>query len=483
MAKLSALDVLGILRLEDGRRWADAACDFQVEDATAVLTGNVPYHFLTRARGASKTSDLGAVALGLLLTAPGRARLYWVASDREQGQLAIHAIAGFVDRSPVLRDALVVTGSAVQSVQSKARLDVLASDASGSWGLLPYALFCDELAQWPETPAPQTLWESVSSAVAKTDGAKLVVLTTAGDPAHWARKILDHALGSSMWRVNEVPGPSPWMSPERVEEQRARLLPSAFARLFLNVWTASEDRLATPEELRACVKLDGPQEYDPAFTYVIAADLGIKRDRTVCCVAHLAEDGKTTVMDRMAVWRGSSEEPVPLSEVEAWIVQASGSYGGARVVADPWQGVGMLQRLVGQHIEASEFPFTAVSVGRLAAALFNAIRDRTLALPADEELLDELAHVRLRETSPGVFKLDHDSGRHNDRAVSLALAVTTLLRDEPASEVFAEYTPPPRGTPAGDYAYERGESTLAGDFDPDSFGAEDRARGVGGDGW
>jgi len=51
-------------------------------------------------------------------------------------------------------------------------------------------------------------------------------------------------------------------------------------------------------------------------------------------------------------------------------------------------------------------------------------------------LLDELAHVRLRESSPGVYRLDHDSGRHDDRAVALALAVTTLLQD-PAGAGFA----------------------------------------------
>jgi hypothetical protein len=49
-------------------------------------------------------------------------------------------------------------------------------------------------------------------------------------------------------------------------------------------------------------------------------------------------------------------------------------------------------------------------------------------LPADDEaLLDELAHVRLRETSLGRVRLDHSAGRHDDRAVSIALAANHLL--------------------------------------------------------
>jgi hypothetical protein len=121
-----------------------------------------------------------------------------------------------------------------------------------------------------------------------------------------------------------------------------------------------------------------------------------------------------------------------------------------------------MQRLRALGIECEEFAFTSTSTGRLAAALFNAIRDRALALPPDEALLDELEHVRLRESSPGVFRLDHDAGRHDDRAVALGLAVTALLQDESSGPVAAFRIDPARGTLAGDVARERGEV-----FDPD----------------
>ena len=50
----------------------------------------------------------------------------------------------------------------------------------------------------------------------------------------------------------------------------------------------------------------------------------------------------------------------------------------------------------------------------------------------DRELLDELANVWLRETSPGVFRLDHDPGRHDDRAITLALAAHSLTEKAPS---------------------------------------------------
>ena len=37
------------------------------------------------------------------------------------------------------------------------------------------------------------------------------------------------------------------------------------------------------------------------------------------------------------------------------------------------------------------------------------------------------ANVRLVETAPGSYRIDHDSGQHDDRVISLALAAQRLL--------------------------------------------------------
>ncbi len=420
-------DVLSRLILEDGSRWIEVAADFQLADALAVLEGDRPYQFLTRARGASKTTDLAAVALSDLLTLPTADRLYWVAADSDQGSLALDAIAGFAARSNWIGSRIEVQSRKVVATATGASLDVLAADAAGAYGLLPRAVYADELAQWADTPAPRRLWEAISTAVAKRSDARLVVLTTAGDPAHFAARILDHAKTSDLWRVNEVPGPSPWADPARLGEQKARLTESAYARLFENRWTAAEDRLTTLESVRECVGHEGPLDYDRTFDYVIGLDIGLKRDRTVAVVAH--REGSKIVLDRIAVWQGSRLRPVKIEAVEEWVVQASESFGKARIVADPWQSIGLLQRLRKGGHRAEEFTFSQSSVGRLASTLYGLLRDHNLSLPDDADLIDELAHVRLIEKSPGVFRMDHDPGCHDDRAVALALAATSLLKE------------------------------------------------------
>jgi len=304
---------------------------------------------------------------------------------------------------------------------------VESADAASAYGHLPFLVIADELAQWPTTRAARALWEALVSGLPKRPDSRLAVLTTAGDPAHWSAKVLDAARTSERWRVSEVRGPLPWAAPDDLAEQ-ARLLPaSAYARLHLNRWIAAEDRLTSAEDLAACVTLDGPQPHDPRHRYVIGLDLGLKNDRTVLAVCHAEHTSgpPLVALDRLHVLAGTRERPVSLADVEAVAHEAATSYG-APIRLDPWQAVGLAQRLRARGVSVTEWTFSPVSVGRLAMTLHLLLREHRLALPDDPGLLDELAAVRLRETRPGVYRLDHDAGQHDDRAVALGLAALAL---------------------------------------------------------
>ena len=102
----AAVELLAALVLEDGRRWGEAAVPDQWEDAEVVLSGDVPYHFLTRARGYSKTTDLGGIAIAVMLAQlDAGTRLYGLAADQDQGRLLIDSIDGFRARTPEIAGA------------------------------------------------------------------------------------------------------------------------------------------------------------------------------------------------------------------------------------------------------------------------------------------------------------------------------------------------------------------------------------------
>jgi phage terminase large subunit-like protein len=432
VAVTESLDLLHALITDTGGRWGDIATDWQRADARAVLApreGEPRQHWLGRPKGGSKSTDLAAILCAWLATeAPPMAEGFALAADEEQSNRLLDKARGFIQRTPGLSGTLTVEAHRILG-PAGARVQALAADVAGTEGLLTPFVVVDELPNHASTTSARGMWTSVFSALPKWPGMRLVVIGHAGDPAHWSFKILERARKSRSWRVNEVPGPLPWVTEDSLEEQRAGLPEWEYARRHLNIWTASADRLTSLDDLRACVTLDGPQEPKAGARYVIGVDLGIKSDRTVAAVCHGERDGAEVrvVLDRMEVWAGTKAKPVNLGVVEDWLREAARRYHRAELVVDPWQSIGMVQRLRGSGVRATEFAFSQQSVGRLAVTLHTAIRDHHLALPNDEELIDELANVRLRETSPGVLRMDHDSDKHDDRATALGLAAHHLL--------------------------------------------------------
>ena len=417
------------LRLPDGHTWGGTAERFQLEDALALLDPAGPrLHFGTRPRGGRKSSDAAALALALLLTeAPAGARLYGFAADVDQAALLVDSMRGYVDATPGLSGALDVRERKVLVRATGASFEAIAADAPSAYGRRPWLTVVDELAAWPATRSTGRLWEAIFSAVVKVEGSRLLVITSAGDPNSLAAKVVGRAKVSAAWRVSEVPGPLRYVDPGALDEQRAILLPSAYARLHLNTWTAPEDSLISRDALDLLVTHAGPLDPQPGCTYRAGLDIGLTNDRTALVVAHTAHDAPSRiVVDLVHRLQGSRRRPVALSDVEAAVEQASHTYPGLRVLLDPWQGIGSAQRLRARGVQIQEWTFTGTSVGHLASSLYRALNEGRVGLPADEDLLDELAAVRLRPNSTGAVRLDHGAGEHDDQATALALAVLAL---------------------------------------------------------
>jgi hypothetical protein len=83
---------------------------------------------------------------------------------------------------------------------------------------------------------------------------------------------------------------------------------------------------------------------------VIGLDLGLKHDRTVLAVCHGEHvPGPTLslpriVLDRLHLLTGTLSRPVQLADVEAVAHRAATDYR-APIRLDPWQAIGLAQRL------------------------------------------------------------------------------------------------------------------------------------------
>lgn len=441
-----AYAVLGGVVLESGHRWGEVAHEVQRADAQAVfdLEAEARRHVIVRSRGYSKTEDAGGMSVAELVTqlAPG-AEAYAAAADRDQAGILLRKIAGLVERTPELHGVVEVGAARVTVPSRGTSLEILSADAASSWGLTPAWLVVDEWAAWPESINAKTFYEALITSLPKARG-RAVMISTPGSPSHWSKKaIFDRASSDSLYRLSHVHGAPPWMDPREVEAERRALPEAVFRRLFNAEWAEAGDQLATREDVLACVGHSGPLPPRRGVRYSIGLDLGVKHDATVAVVCHAEPrevsyevsrreglqahpTGVRIVVDRLQRWRGSRLRPVQLAAVQEWVLEAARSYG-AVITFDPWQGLKMGQELRAAGVPTEEFTFSAGSVGRLAATLFQLIRERSLVIPDDQDLIDELATVQLRETSPGVLRMDTARGRHDDQAIAIALASQALI--------------------------------------------------------
>lgn len=470
MSTPDPIEILAAMRLDNGQRWGEVAADWQLADARAVLTPGPDdplAHWLGRPKGASKSTDIAGIGMAWLLSqARPLAESYVFASDLDQAGRLLKRAAGLVSRTPGLSAQLEVQTHRVVHRQTGASLIALAEDPAGAEGIISPLVLVEELPQWKDSKVSRDMWAAALSSMTKIPradgGVRFVVIGHAGIAGSWQHAEYLDCMESPTWRVVDVPGPLPWVDADVLEDQRRKLVASQFARRHLNQWGAGEDRLTTVDELARCVVLDGPLVPRPGVDYVTAVDLGLVNDATVAAVAHLEPMGSPVggasparsgrwgtgeeprvesvrvVLDRMQVWQGSKSERVQISEVEDWILQASRSFNSAPAVVDPWQMVGSVQRLRQAGVVVEEFTFSAVSVGRLASTLHSLLKNTALSIPDDPELLDELVNVKLIEKSPGVVRMDHASGRHDDRATALGLAAWYLLNRPPKPKGFAQ---------------------------------------------
>jgi hypothetical protein len=429
-----ALDILSLMVLESGTRWGESAAPFQIENAAAILAREAPLqHWIEMPRGARKTTDVAGIVLAALYAqAPRSARVYVGASDEDQARELVDAAEGLIERTPELAGQFRVTGLEITCLKTGASMRALAADAS-AMGKRAWMIILDEVGNWPETRKARKFWSTLISGNRKIAECRTVVITNAGDPAHWAWKRRETARTSPRWRFCAVMGPLPWLT----EDDLAGLQENAetwseYERLHLNVWSTAEDRLATRADLEACTVLAGPLPPVPGIRYVLTMDIGVVHDATVLCVCHREDTprGRAIVLDRIERWHGTRDRPVPLAEVRDTAAELSAEYNRAELITDPHQAVLLAQELRGSGVAVTEFAFTSASVGRLALSLHQAIRQHRARLFPDEDLADELVSVRLRKNTLGVYRLDHDASGHDDQAVALALAAHWLLDEE-----------------------------------------------------
>ena len=98
-------------------------------------------------------------------------------------------------------------------------------------------------------------------------------------------------------------------------------------------------------------------------------------------------------MDNLQTWRGSPGNRVNIDDVEQWLLRAAENYKSIQITADPWQAIGMIQRLQAKRINVSEVSFTSTYRGKLFTNLLEAVRSNKIHCFPHEDLKKELLQL------------------------------------------------------------------------------------------
>jgi hypothetical protein len=426
-----------LLIVEDGRSYGEAMESFQRRFFEAVFAlrpggAGAPLHRLCydeRWRGGSKTEDCAAAAIADMVTGPRGTKLYAVAGDADQAALIVDSILGFADRSPVVNAVLKVNRFTVESERKKTELRVMSSDDRTAYGIRPRKTFFDELSLQED----DRLWIPFWSASAKRRDGQVVAVTMAGwsfTSICWKVRTLAQSKPEYFFQSAAGTPLPPWLSTEQMEEQRATLHPSDFARFWECRWTEPAGSWISKEMFDAAEIGQEAMEATAERRCVGAVDIGTHHDATAIAIAHGEED--RVVLDTLRTMQGTRDEPVQLAALEDLVVQLTEQFHVRRWIFESPQAIATVQRLqarLGAARVTLRFP-TSDTQGRLWGGLYRLFSNRKLVIYKHEQLRREALNL-VTKTVGGRLMAVGSSAVHQDHVVALGIAADMLSK--PAS--------------------------------------------------
>jgi hypothetical protein len=315
----------------------------------------------------------------------------------------------------------------VKNVKTGSRLEIISSDASTSYGTLADFIVCDELTHW----RTDALWVSLFSAAAKKRHCVLMVIGNAGFLDDWTYKVRESVRTDSAWYFSRLEGPvASWISPELLDEQRRILPPTAFARLWKNLWSANSGDALDEKDISAAFKHDAPMTGEETeWAFCAGLDIGISRDASAFVV--LGKKHERFRLAHIEIWKPLPGQRVDLEHVENGILAAHRRFRIRLLGYDPWNCEYLSSRLAKAHVPVQQLTFSGSNLNAMATAVIDGFIARSVELydrgSESQQLRADLRRLRVKETPAGM-RLVSPRGMttgHGDLATALAVGLVT----------------------------------------------------------
>ena len=372
-----------------------------------------------------KTTFLGGICLWEQLFSPALTpEIYNCSGDKDQAKLLFKKSARAVKRSKEMSKVCKVLADEIICPARESTYQCLSADVDSAEGKNPSLVVMDEFAT-----SSYELFTALQTGRAAREGrgesTLAILIGTAGwDLTSEFYKLYQKGLGKEdpfmyfFWSHEQL---ASFSSPGFLAKMRRRLQPQVYQRYYENRWTQGSGSFVTQEDVKRCLdpSLSPQGKCKPGFRYVLACDLGLTKDRSVTSIVH--KSGDRVILDSIRVWQGSPGDPVLIGDIEEDMRASHKNFPLARIMVDPWQLKGTVEKLKREGYKIEEFTFSGGNIAKLSSNLYYLIHNGLLGLWDDPDLVGELLSVQATEKSYGT-RIDHRSGQFSDRVISLGMA-------------------------------------------------------------
>jgi len=398
-------------------------------------------------------STLGAALtlyfLARVSTRPGHRgmQVYSIAASRDQAKIVFRLARQMVEDSPLLGDYIDVFADSLYVPSTRARFQVLSSDAPKTHGKRPSVVICDEL----HAHENGDLYSSLETAMVTAAEPLMVVLTNAGaneqGDSIWAQVYrrgkegsdpemyfyspsvpVDRAGDPDAWKLAN---PASFITKERLVALSKKMPPFRFQRWHLNIPTRAVKSWLLPGAWDACA---GDSSFVEGETLIVGIDMSRRHD-SAAVVAVSATQPMRAQCWTWATWPDPNEPPPEVTHViEGDVIPFNAPIDQARALAsrynvieipyDPWR----IPDATAEELELEGLPMVRFDQGpsRMAPAaqgLFTKVTGRLIVHDGDPKFAAQVEAAAVKDLGRRGWVFDKNEERQfMDATIALTMA-------------------------------------------------------------
>jgi phage terminase large subunit-like protein len=253
--------------------------------------------------------------------------------------------------------------------------------------------------------------ETLMPTLADRNGRAMLISTPRGRNWFWQEYI--KADGDRVAAFNAPSSDNPNPNIQRAAMEAKNRVPE---RIYRQEWLADfvEMEGAVFRNVSACVRDDTPQEPQDNHAYIFGIDIGRVNDYTVCVVLD-ATTNNVVAIDRYTGVSFAAQEQRIIAMHNVWMPVVM-------IVEINNFGMPFVESLVRQNLPVRPFKTTATTKNHIIDKLAFAFEHRSLTIPNDQTLLNELIAYHSTQLPSGLLRYSAPDGQHDDCVMALAFA-------------------------------------------------------------